>query len=120
MKIVISILLLLVMSIRSVLPLIDYAVNYDYISTQLCENKAKPELLCNGKCFVKKELTKSSENQNCKENKVQILKADVFLAQDFLSFSVNYVQEKTENVFHENCNFHHQQFFRKFFHPPLV
>lgn len=108
------------MSIRSVLPLLDYAVNYDYISTQLCENKSKPELLCNGKCFVKKELSKSSENKNCKEFKLQILTSDVFITNEFLSFSVDFVQEKTENIFLENCNFHQQHFFREFFHPPLV
>lgn len=120
MKIVISILLLLVMSIRSVLPLIDYAVNYDYISTQLCENKSKPELLCNGKCFVKKEIAKSSDNQNCKEDKVKLLTVDAFVANDFLRFSVDCVQEKTENIFLENCKFYQQHYFQEFFHPPLV
>lgn len=120
MRVVISILLLMVISIRSVLPLLDYAVNYHYISTQLCENKSKPELQCNGKCFVKKEFAKSSETQNCKEFKLQILHSDVFIAHEVLSFSLDFVPEKTVNVFMENCTFHQQHFFQEFFHPPLV
>jgi hypothetical protein len=35
--------------------LVDYAINYEYISKVLCENKAKPELQCNGKCHLMKE-----------------------------------------------------------------
>ena len=120
MRIVISIFLLMVMLIRSVLPLINYAVNYNFISTQLCENKSKPELLCNGKCFVKKEFTKSSETQNCKEFKLQFLTADVFIANDSSQFSIDFYHEKMENVFVERCKFYQQNFFQDFFHPPLV
>ena len=73
MRIVIAIFLFVVMSVRSVLPLLDYAVNYNYISTQLCENKSEPDLLCNGKCYVKHEMAKSSENQSTKIQKVEFL-----------------------------------------------
>lgn len=51
----------LVMFLKPVFPVIDYIVNYDYISKELCENKAKPELQCNGKCQLIKELAKASE-----------------------------------------------------------
>ena len=73
MRIVIAIFLFLVMSVRSVLPLLDYAVNYNYISTQLCENQSEPDLLCNGKCYVKHEMAKSLENQSTKIQKVEFL-----------------------------------------------
>lgn len=80
MKVLTSILLIFIISVRSFLPLLDYVINYDYISTQLCENRDKPELLCNGKCYVKKELTQnqSTKNQQC-EVKIQIV--DVFVPQ---------------------------------------
>lgn len=48
---------------KPVFPLVDYMVNYDYISKVLCENKAKPELKCNGKCHLMKELAKASEEE---------------------------------------------------------
>lgn len=48
---------------KPVFPLLDYAINYDYISTELCENRDKPILKCNGKCQLAKELAKMSENE---------------------------------------------------------
>ncbi len=83
MRIVIAIFLFLVMSVRSVLPLLDYAVNYDYISTQLCENQSEPDLRCNGKCYVKHEMAKSSENQSTKIQKVEFLQ--LFLPRESLA-----------------------------------
>ena len=49
--------------VKPVFPLVDYAINYEYISKVLCENKAKPELQCNGKCYLMKELAKNTENE---------------------------------------------------------
>ncbi len=41
-------------------PVLDYMANYDYIVNTLCENKDKPELECNGKCHLSKELAKEA------------------------------------------------------------
>jgi hypothetical protein len=38
-------------------------VNYEYITTVLCENKDKPKLQCNGKCHLIKELAKAAETE---------------------------------------------------------
>jgi hypothetical protein len=53
----------LVILLKPVLPVLEYAVNYEYIATKLCVNKAKPELACNGKCHLMKELAKASESE---------------------------------------------------------
>lgn len=37
-------------------------VNYDYISTVLCINKDKPEMHCNGKCQLMKELANAADD----------------------------------------------------------
>ncbi|AWG23522.1 hypothetical protein FFWV33_00440 [Flavobacterium faecale] len=57
------------------LPIVDYIVNYDYISKVLCENKEKPKLHCNGKCHLMKELAKASnEDQQKSSDKKQNVK----------------------------------------------
>ena len=56
-------LLALFILVKPVLPVIDYVVNYEYISKELCVNKAKPKMKCNGKCHLMKELAKVSENE---------------------------------------------------------
>jgi hypothetical protein len=43
---------------------IDFAINQNYIARTLCENKAKPAMHCNGKCFMKKQLDRTGENQD--------------------------------------------------------
>ncbi len=42
--------------IQPALPVIDYLVNYNYIVTELCENRDKPILTCNGKCYLEKQV----------------------------------------------------------------
>lgn len=38
--------------IQPAIPILDYLINYDYIVKQLCENRDKPVLACNGKCYL--------------------------------------------------------------------
>ena len=51
------------MVLRPIIPIVDYGINYNFIVKELCENKEKPELQCNGKCHLAKELAKASENE---------------------------------------------------------
>lgn len=41
-----------------------YEVNKDYIAKQLCENRAKPKMHCNGKCYLKKQLKKVDDTEH--------------------------------------------------------
>ena len=49
--------------VKPIIPVFEYIVNYDFIVKKLCENKEKPELACNGKCHLAKELAKASESE---------------------------------------------------------
>lgn len=44
-------------------PIVEYVVNYKYISEVLCVNKEKPIIGCNGKCYLMSELAKSAESE---------------------------------------------------------
>ncbi|OCB78125.1 hypothetical protein LPBF_03830 [Flavobacterium crassostreae] len=60
------------MFLKPLFPVVDYVVNYDYISQVLCINKAKPELKCNGKCHLMQELAKTTqEDKSISSNKKQ-------------------------------------------------
>lgn len=64
MKQLLSIVLLSVFAasiIRPVLPFLEYIIDYDYIVEVLCINKEEPELQCNGKCHLKKQLAIAAE-----------------------------------------------------------
>jgi hypothetical protein len=46
--------------LRPVLPYIDYAINKDYISKNLCINKDIPGNCCHGKCYLDEQIKKNS------------------------------------------------------------
>ncbi|NIF05443.1 hypothetical protein F3J23_08320 [Chryseobacterium sp. Tr-659] len=52
------------MVFRPLIPLVEYAVNYDYITKVLCINKSRPEVHCNGKCYLNKELAKVNDSES--------------------------------------------------------
>ena len=41
---------------------LNYAVNQDYIIENFCVNKAEPELKCDGKCHLKKQIEEDTEH----------------------------------------------------------
>ncbi|HLW14642.1 MAG TPA: hypothetical protein VKX30_03975 [Flavobacteriaceae bacterium] len=45
--------------IRPILPVLEYGWNYEYISKVLCINTDKPELKCDGKCYLTQEIQKT-------------------------------------------------------------
>jgi hypothetical protein len=59
---------LIALFLKPILPVVDYVVNYEYISKVLCENKDKPKLQCNGKCHLMKELAKAADTENPKSS----------------------------------------------------
>ena len=44
-----------------------YGINRDYITANFCENISKPEMRCNGKCYLKKQIDKADESENRKQ-----------------------------------------------------
>lgn len=40
-------------------PYVEYALNRQFIARQLCENRARPELNCAGRCYLNKQLAKT-------------------------------------------------------------
>lgn len=49
------------MLLKPLWPLAEYISNYDYIVNVLCENRDQPQLNCNGRCYLAKQLAGESE-----------------------------------------------------------
>ncbi|WP_210488632.1 hypothetical protein [Rufibacter aurantiacus] len=58
---------------------LDYEANKDFISKVLCINREKPQMHCNGKCYLMKKLKKAEQTQNQGNNKTQKQKQDITL-----------------------------------------
>jgi hypothetical protein len=48
-----------------------YQLNKNYIAAKLCENRNRPWLHCNGKCYLMKKLKQAEEKQNASEREAQ-------------------------------------------------
>ena len=107
---------------RPVLPVLEYAVNYNYIATVLCENKAKPKLHCNGKCHLMKELAKTAEQDKpVSEKKSGHAEAEVLFFQPFaeIAFSIPVLQVSNKKLpVYKNLYSHLAGY--AVFHPPLI
>lgn len=51
--------LYIVAMLQPIMPLLEYNLNKEYIASVLCENRNKPELACNGKCYLNKKFEQS-------------------------------------------------------------
>ena len=98
------------------LPFVTYKVNKNFIATVLCENRAKANMHCNGKCFLKKELQKSAKEHSSKNGNLtndfveliavstkheMLLKPSVTTLQsNFTAFIFSYAHSHSGSVFH--------------------
>ncbi|MCW1149013.1 hypothetical protein [Flavobacterium lacisediminis] len=115
------VILTLLMFLKPILPVLEYVVNYDYIVNELCENKLKPELKCNGKCHLTKELAKASEgnSDNSSDKKITFEQTEIVFFQDIKPIEIRqiYFLNKTSiGNNYSNLYFHMND--SAFFHPP--
>jgi hypothetical protein len=102
------------------MPLIDYTVNYNYITKNLCENRAKKEMDCKGKCYLAKELSKSSQN-SAKQAQLELsvfselfTVKDIFIVRDVFNFNL---ENQKQNSY--LSSFYNFSLDSRIFHPPL-
>ncbi|SHL62622.1 hypothetical protein [Chryseobacterium carnipullorum] len=116
----ISIFIIFTIALRPVLPLVNYAVNYDYIVKNLCENRNVPQSTCKGKCYVSKELAKT-EKQSNNSQVIKISVLDVFVSHDTLSFLGQRESDAEAKAIHSDYIVDHtSEYFSRIFHPPLA
>lgn len=120
LKFLLAFFMIFTIAIRPVLPLVNYAVNYEYIVKNLCENRKIIDSGCKGKCFVKKELSKT-ENQSGNNQNIKIAGTDVFLSNEILSFvDISITDSQSEKTDSNRSDSHSSEYFSRIFHPPLA
>lgn len=108
--------------LKPALPVVDYFANYGYIVAELCLNRDKPELECNGKCYLKDQLAKSSEtetpfsqNQKQASQGFDLLFFQEFEEQEFIGFF-----DFKNPIFPQTCNLNLTEPNFSIFHPPIL
>lgn len=105
-------------------PVVEYVVNYDYIVNVLCENKDKPEMQCNGKCHLTKELAKEAGTEDKNPFSGKTLKTEIPLFIISENISEYTFTSETEIISFKNIgykpNLNSSLFTSEILHPPQL
>lgn len=118
----IALIIVLFMFLKPLFPVLEYAVNYEYISKALCVNKAKPMMHCNGKCHLMKELAKAQETEkqtssNKKNTTVEKVDLILDIKNDFSLVVFNGNTKTT--IYSKYSNLYSHLNLYSIFHPPI-
>jgi hypothetical protein len=95
-----------------------YVMNEQAIAEKYCVNKDKPQMHCNGKCHLKKQLDKTHQGSK-DQNRVDKTEWAVFIVpQKFYAHGFFYPVVKSINISRQND--YSFLFVRSVFHPPQV
>lgn len=108
---------------------INYYVNQQEITALECENKNRPEMHCNGQCYLAKQLQKADEELAQKKStnersvlQLKSIESVLFCYKSFFSYNfltpILVAQNKNLAVFQKD-NYHFQPTF-SVFHPPCL
>ncbi len=101
--------------------IIDFNINQDYIAKVLCINKDKPEMKCNGKCHLTKELKKTEEPADNPKTEFVQIRNEVLFCQYFISTKKdNLIVEPKIKYRYQNPDFYQSEFVSDIFHPPKI
>jgi len=69
-------------------------MNQKYIAASLCENRDKPWLHCNGKCYLMKKVKQAEEKEKSEERRTQksLFQESDFAATSSLKFHTSLLQ----------------------------
>ncbi len=111
------------MLFKPIIPVLEYVLFYDYIKNELCINKDKVEMKCNGKCHLMKEMAKASdtpENGNDKKH-FSVETTFVFYQEitENFRFEPHYFTQKSKIPTNYNLSYSHLET-NSVFRPPIV
>lgn len=114
--------IIFVLAFRPLVPLVEYVANYHQIVTEYCINRMQPERMCNGKCYLFDELSKTSDENSSdgiSQNTVKI--QEIYLSNEVFQLPTFMEQESSKKslIFYQK-NQYQFYFIDSVFHPPLV
>ena len=108
--------------LKPFLPLVEYVVNYEYISKVLCVNKETPIMGCDGKCYLMSQLAKSAEDEKpISDKKVIVKDVEILFFQEIkqVVFLKTIITQKSILNFNY-CNLYDYLNSSTTFHPPTI
>ena len=99
-----------------------FNLNQNYIATQLCENRNKPWMHCNGRCYFMKKIRQAEENERNKAAKDNLSRVDTIFFEEPARYDGTWntgvvIKSKLPQVADDHyCG----SFYSRIFQPPRV
>ncbi len=115
-------LLYLLAMVRPLVPIIEYHANYDYIANVLCENRDKPYLECNGKCYLEKQLKKANHNNHDHKSTIPQIDFDKYPISPVEQFGYRISSDTSisNSVVKSTVNIYQDEYLSSILHPPQI
>lgn len=111
-------LLFLVKTMAIPIVMLQYAVNKSFIANNLCDNRYKPELNCEGKCILMKKLEKHKETQeNTEKGSAKLTITEIAHQANSHLFPTAVSASPIFSIY--NPDGYQYNFYHSIFHPPL-
>lgn len=99
---------------------LEYDLNKDFISKNLCVNKAKPKLHCNGKCQMMKKLAEEEKQNSSNGNTTKIKVQEVIFCNEINKPTLPAVAFLNLTYNEEPPLLKHTAPITSIFHPPSI
>ncbi len=99
----------------------DFIINNEFIATVLCINKDKPEMQCDGKCYLKMQLGKEEEKKQSQENILKENNKVQFISEPYatgLPIEIAVAVDSEASFYYQSIS--SQELAFAIFHPPQV
>jgi len=108
--------------LKPVLPVLEYAVNYDYIANELCINKDNKNLHCNGKCHLKTKLAEAADStdKNLPDKKPKTSQSEVLFFTPIAELTFRVPAAIDDKIADRYSDSYRYQRCNRFFHPPSI
>ncbi len=123
----IALFLLVLISVKTLLvPVVylDFELRRDFIIQNLCENRFKPQLKCNGQCYLAKKLHKIAEDNATKETQrqgqsIKKIMEEVFDEAPLFSCEWSVKTLSPKSIYSYQLA-HTENIISSLFHPPII
>ncbi|MEY4803580.1 MAG: hypothetical protein RL331_93 [Bacteroidota bacterium] len=107
---------------------VHYELNKAEITARYCENKNRPELHCNGQCYLAKQLQKADSALQAKEQEQQqhldlgakIISEEYFLSNASIHLKIYPISEEQQVKTSFSSPFYSFLYVQNCFHPPCM
>jgi hypothetical protein len=117
-------LLLLLQTFSSWIVIGNYELNKAYITKNLCVNRYKPQLNCNGQCLLMKKLAAAEDRENSREDSkgqsTRIKPVEILFFQEQSPLELTVIIPDAVAFSNKNSHHHYSSPSFGIFHPPRL